>query len=68
MADIRDIPTPERDEFEAAIAGMERNMANHLRYLALNARIVKAEYDAFIAAGFDKHQALALVCAARKPK
>lgn len=61
MADkITEIPNKERDEMQAAVENLKRNLPIFLEHVWLIAQIRKASYDALIEQGFTPEQALVL--------
>lgn len=61
------MPQHEPEALALAIAECKKLLPQTLEYVLLFAQIKKGRYDAFIAAGFNPEQALALIIAPMSP-
>jgi len=60
MAEINEIKLGEKDELIASIELLRRQLPHLMEHVKVIAELRKASYDALIAEGFDKAQALEL--------
>jgi hypothetical protein len=55
------------DELDKLLAESERKLPAYTRLMKAAARELKIRYDAYVAEGFSRPEALALICATLKP-